>query len=159
CPTEDVLRLVVERGEPAIVEVVLELARIEGVGIERATDPLATLVVLGMGRIGEGLNQPPVAPRPAPVLGPAGAPTGDARPNRPVGGGGQHLLDPDVVFPAVAEVVGVPERRALADDGVEACPPLIAWRLAPVPVWVGNAVARAPDLELVEVVVPPAEGG
>lgn len=55
-------RFVVERGEPAVAEVVLELAWVERLGIKRSTEPLASLVVLGMGRVGEDLEQPAVAP-------------------------------------------------------------------------------------------------
>jgi hypothetical protein len=53
------------------------------------------------------------------------------------------------VVPAVAEVVGAPERGAFGGDRIEACSPFVSRWFAPILVGIGNAVARAPDLELV----------
>src|SRR5690606_25929055 len=125
----------------------------------RSVKPLAPLGVLGVRWVGKDLEQLAIAPGPATVLWWAGAPAIDARRNGGDAAGGKHLLDSDLVIPAVPEVVGVSERRTLAGDRIEAGALLVARRLAPVLVGIGDAVARAPDLELVQVVVPPAEGG
>ena len=90
CPQ---LHLVVERGEPAVAEIVLELARIERLGIKRPVEPLAPLGVLGVRWVGEDLEQLAVAPGPATVLWWAGAPAIEARRNGGNAAGGKHLLD------------------------------------------------------------------
>ena len=143
--------------ELAVAEIVLELSGSKASESKGRPIHSRRSSCSGWRRVGEDLEQLAVAPRSAAVLGRAGAPAVDARRDCGRRVGGEHLLDRDLVIPAVAEVVRVPERRALAGDRIEAGAPFIPWWFAPVLVGVGIAVARAPDLELVQVVVPPAE--
>ncbi len=122
-------------------------------------DPLDPLVVFWVRRVAEDGQQLLVSPWSAAVLRWAGSPA--------VGAGGHgharcerdRLLDGDLVFPPVAEVVAVFERVADVHDVVEHGAVCVLHRRPEVPVGVGNPVALAVDLELVEVVVPPTERG
>ena len=69
----------------------------------------------------------------------------------------QFLLDLDPVFPVIAEVVDVLERTHAAQGGFELDSCLRANWL-PIEFGVGNAEALATKVELVQVVIAPAEG-
>src|SRR5262249_58845901 len=83
----------------------------EGRGVDPAAgggpQPVEPLLVLLVGRVAEDLQQLPVPPDPAAVLGRAGAATTGTPRVRHLRFGDEHVLHQDVVLPVVAEVVGV----------------------------------------------------
>src|SRR5215210_9531038 len=85
---------------------------IEVVGVEVFTQPLTSLDVLGMSRIGEDFEQLKVAPGAAAILGRTPALSGGASGTGQSFKAGQALFDHERMFPVVAEVVSVGE----ADD-------------------------------------------
>src|SRR5215210_7380312 len=85
---------------------------IEVVGVEVFTQPLTSLDVLGMSRIGEDFEQLKVAPGAAAILGRTPALSGGAGGTGQSFKAGQALFDHERMFPVVAEVVSVGE----ADD-------------------------------------------
>ena len=97
-------------------------------------------------------------PRPAAVLRWASPPPANADRVAPAGFGRDELLDPDVVAPAVDEVVVVDEPfpDAQAEAGQRDPPGVVAETDT---AGVGDAVLAAVDDEAVQVLVGPAEGG
>src|SRR3954468_24335091 len=82
---------------------------IEVAGVEVFSQPLTSLGVLWMSRIGEDFEQLTVAPGTAAILGRTPAPPGGADGTRQSPNGGRALLDHERMLPVVAEVVGVGE--------------------------------------------------
>ena len=74
--------------------------------------------MLGVVRVLNLLQKVRVAPGAAAVLGRAASGAGQAAGIMDAGFRDQLLLDPDVVFPAVTEVVEVAEARLGADEGM-----------------------------------------
>jgi hypothetical protein len=89
--------------------------------VQLPAQPLQQLRTLGVRRVGQHHEQALVPVRAAADLRRAGAGTVEA-PRRPGTDGGEPLTDPDVVLPAVAEVVLVPDdaREAAASPTVKA---------------------------------------
>ena len=113
--------------------------------------PLGQLVVLGMGRVGEDLQQPRVPVRAAAVLGRAG--TCAVQTGRRLGG--RRPSHADVVLPAVAEVVVVAEHRAVRDATETASRRGITQLVHVLDVAVGSAA----ELEQRQVRALPAHDG
>jgi hypothetical protein len=82
---------------------------IEVVWVEVFTQPLTSLGVLWMSRIGEDFEQLKVAPGAAAILGRTPALSGGADGTGQSLNVGQFLFDQERMFPVVAEVVGVGE--------------------------------------------------
>src|SRR5438445_6898120 len=85
--------------------------RIEAFGIERATDPLHHVLVLGMRGIADRSEEIGISRNAAAVVGRAGALAADAARHRNARGGREDFFEHDLVLPSVAEIV-------LVDDGV-----------------------------------------
>jgi len=82
---------------------------IEVVGVEVFTQPLTSLGVLWMSRIGEDFEQLKVAPGAATILGRTPALSGGTGGTGQSLNDGQALFDQERMFPVVTEVVGVGE--------------------------------------------------
>ena len=120
--------------------------------------------MLRVGRIVQGLEHLGIARRPAAVLGRTapGAVQDPGHPQRPEVRFRflHHLVDPDQVAPAVAEVVQIGQLSArLQAEPVQASVPGVTEVGRPVPAQ-GRRVALdiLPDLELVQVAVLPTHG-
>src|SRR3954470_18568997 len=93
---------------------------IEVVGIEVFTQPLTSLGVLWMSRIGEDFEQLKVAPGAATILGRTPALSGGTDGTGQSLNGGRALFDQERMFPVVAKVVSVGETNdARLDQAVQ----------------------------------------
>src|SRR4051794_425714 len=140
-------------GVPVVeLEQLVHSGEVESCGVELPADPLEHLVVLGVRRVGQDLEEVLVAGDAAAVLGRTGARTVDAV-RGPRTDRGEPLPDPDVVVPAVAEVVRVAPLagyRGRVPDGEGRLVAELAREVLDV------AVEDAAHVEQVQVVVLPA---
>src|SRR3954452_19264760 len=129
---------------------------IEVVGIEVLTQPLTSLGVLWMSRIGEDFEQFKVAPGAATILGRTPALSGGTGGTGQSLNGGQALFDQERMFPVVAEIVSVGEADdARLDQAIQGD----AFLVGGIVDGARIAVLPAFDIECVEMVVFPAHGG
>src|SRR3954464_12175723 len=129
---------------------------IEVVGVEVFTQPLASLGVLWMSRVGEDVEQLKVAPWAATILGRTPALSGGTGRTGQSLNDGQALFDQERMFPVVTEVVGVGEAGdARLDQAVQGDPFFVG------DIVDGTRITVLPalDVECVEMVVFPSHGG
>src|SRR3990170_2063472 len=129
---------------------------IECLGIEVLPDPLGHLFVLFVFRVAQHREQAHVAPRPAAVLGRAGAFAGETGRVALAFLGRKNLLDLHLVLPAVAEVVFVDQLVAFADELIETGRALVLEHVGKFSA--GDAVLLHTQPEGVHVAVGPAHG-
>ena len=89
-----------------VARIALCIFGIEVVGVEVFTQPLTSLGVLWMSRIGEDFEQLKVAPGAATILGRTPALSGGTGGTGQSLNDGQALFDQERMFPVVTEVVG-----------------------------------------------------
>src|SRR4051794_35260480 len=129
---------------------------LEVVGVEVFTQPLTSLGVLWMSRIGEDFEQLKVAPGAATILGRTPAPSGGTDGTGQSLNGGRALFDQERMFPVVAEIVSVGETDdARLDQAIQGD----AFLVGGIVDGARIAVLPAFDIECVEMVVFPAHGG
>src|SRR3954469_27689 len=129
---------------------------IEVVGVEVFTQPLASLGVLWMSRVGEDVEQLKVAPGAATILGRTPALSGGAGGTGQSLNDGQALFDQERMFPVVTEVVGVGEAGdARLDQAVQG----EAFLVGDIVDGTRITVLPALDVEGVEMVAFPSHGG
>src|SRR3954468_11365832 len=129
---------------------------IEVVGIEVFTQPLTSLGVLWMSRIGENFEQFKVAPGTATILGRTPALCGGTGGTGQSLNDGQALFDQEHMFPVVTEVVGVGEAGdARVDQTVQGD----AFLVGDIVDGTRITVLPALNVECVEMVVFPSHGG
>ncbi len=112
----DVALLVGLFGEPAKPETMSEVAGVERVRVERAAHPFEHRVVLGMRGIVDHGKEVGVAPDASAVFGGTGPSSCGAGWVGRTGYRSDDLLDYQLVFPVIAEVVDVTERRPFLGD-------------------------------------------
>src|SRR3954462_340774 len=129
---------------------------IEVVGVEVFTQPLASLGVLWMSRVGEDVEQLKGAPGAATILGRKPAFCGGAGGTGQSLNDGQALFDQERMFPVVTEVVGVGEAGdARLDQAVQG----EAFLVGDIVDGARITVLPALDVEGVEMVAFPSHGG
>src|SRR6478609_7911293 len=129
---------------------------IEVVGVEVFTQPLTSLGVLWMSRIGEDFEQLKVAPGAATILGRTPALSGGTGGTGQSLNDGQALFDQERMFPVVTEVVGVGEAGdARLDQAVQGD----AFLVGDIVDDTRITVLPALDVECVKMVVFPSHGG
>ena len=125
--------------------------------------PAFGIAMLGVAGIGDDVEEVGIAVEAADILGRTGTPAVDAARIARRRVEGEEPLERDDVLPVVAEVVDVDEAEVFA--AVEIAQPHLAFIEAAGIVLqlglagFGIAVGHAADAELVQVAVPPAEGG
>ena len=150
-------------GPEGVADVLVGHLAVEPFGVEVTAGPAFGVAVLGIVGVGNDVEESGIAMDAADILGRPGAgavnATGGAR--RQVEG--EQPLELDDMLPVVAEVVDVKEAEALAAVEVaqahlalvEAAGVVFELGLADLCI----AVRQAADAELVQVIIPPAEGG
>src|SRR4051812_32170944 len=129
---------------------------IEVLGVEVFAQPLTSLGVLWMSRIGEDFEQLTVAPGTTAILGWTPALPGGADGTGQSLNGRQALLDHERMFPVVAEVVGVGEAGDARPDQIVQGDAVLVGDIVD-----GTRITVLPALNVegVEMVVFPSHGG
>ena len=150
-------------GSEGVPDVFVGHLAIEPFRVEVAAGPPFSIAVLGIVGVSDDFEEAAIAVDAANILGWSGPRAVDAGGPARRGIEGEESFELDDVFPVVAEVIDVEEAEAFAV--VEVAQPYLALvETAGVilELWLaefGIAVGQATDAKLVEVTVPPAEGG
>lgn len=124
--------------------------------MKAAAAPPEHVIVLGVSWIGNGFEEIDIARWSADILGWTGVGASNTTRRAGIGLERKRLLHLDPMLPAVAEIVDIAEGFGIGQAHRQRDAFLRDHRLAHAPVRIGNAVAAASDLELVQVVVRPA---
>jgi len=150
-------------GPEGIADILVGHLAIEPFRVEMATGPPFGIAVLGIVGVGDDVEEAGIAADAADILGWTSTPAPDAARTARRRVEGEEPLELDDVLPVVAEVIDVKKAEAFAAVEiaqahvafVEAAGVVLELGLAEF----GIAVGQAADAELVQVAVPPAEGG
>lgn len=134
----------------------IEICRIEVLGIPGPAEPRQHRLVLLVGGIGNGLKDPVIAAGAATILRRAGPGAIDQAWIGPVGVGGKNLLYLHRVLPEIPKIISVGKALSGAHQAAERGRALVQGRIPAVAVV--GAVPQATNVEVVQVVVPPPEG-